>query len=43
MFKKPIPADFEISKKRVWHRPTDESFFRIPANRQMAFGRTVTA
>ena len=30
MFKKPLPADFEISDKRVWHRPTDERFFPHP-------------
>ena len=30
MFKKPIPADFEISEKRVWHRPTDVRFFPHP-------------
>lgn len=30
MFKKPVPADFEISDKRVWHRPTDERFFPHP-------------
>ncbi len=26
MLKKPTPADFEISKTGVWHRPTKEKF-----------------
>ena len=30
MLKKPTPADFEISDKRVWHRPTDERYFPHP-------------
>ena len=30
MLKKPNPADFEISDKKVWHRPSDESFIPHP-------------
>jgi hypothetical protein len=37
MLKKPTPADFEISDKRVWHRPTDERFFS--ASRQIGRSR----
>ncbi len=30
MLKKPNPADFEISDKKVWHRPSDVSFIPHP-------------
>lgn len=46
MLKKPAPAEFEISKTGVWHRPTKERFVAHPgkpADGQWQDGHTSSA
>ena len=46
MLKKPTPAEYEISKTGIWHRPTKEKFTAHPgkpADGQWQDGHTLAA